>query len=796
MMNGSGVAIDPYLIYSVADIEALRDTVNSGDAKEQKLYIQLKADLVLPDRNWIPIGTDTYPFRGHFDGEGHTFTHLKIEQSMKDYLGVFGVVETSLIKNMGVVDCMIRGRQYVGGIVGKISANSIVEKCYVLGEIIASGNYVGGIAGYSDYYNKINRCYTNVSINGQGKNVGGIVGYGSYKSTIEHCYSRGSVRSQSDCVGGISGYNGSSCSIRSCYTISTVGGASYVGGVVGKSESYEELGTIENCIVLSEAVGGKVSGRIIGNVSEIGTNNYAYKGLLLNDEQVLIGELDNQNGEDLTRQQINKESTYLTKEFNYQNGWILREGKLPRLVGVKGQKDELPEHLLMPKTISMVTMDVMPPIVGTVPPKEMNIETNMYHVEQISWEPKHTQFEADTVYELSMTLQARRGFEFGEVVANLPSSQSINVETPSNQGCDKIILRAKFPRTELPRQEGMPQLEAGNVVRVGETISVGEGTLKITEDISYRWYRTKVRESDVKKAQFIGEMKEYTPIVEDIGHYLMVVAQSSQAVGEAYVMTQQIAKYSYEGEIIKPSLQKVSQDSISLNAQAGYEYAIAKKGEEGSIHFTEHNEFLYLMPDTEYDLHQRRAATATHEASKSDKISVTTAKIFIHTFYSTLVLPESAVVVGSVVKKPEEVCIKTNVDGLELVPKWQVFDENNNPIALDGTVVGKSNEIYIFKAVIQVPSSKYCFNPQLEKMSGVKVSVDGEQLTQTFILSTTAQRKGESFVTTLEEPKEPENKSDKNWKEELKDVSEKDIMRPTSNLGPNHMGVWNLHVRS
>ncbi|MGL4344139.1 MAG: GLUG motif-containing protein, partial [Cellulosilyticaceae bacterium] len=133
-MNGSGTAIEPYLIYSVVDIEALRDSVNSGDAKDQKLYIQLKADLVLPDRNWIPIGTDTYPFRGSFDGEGHILTHLKIEQSMKDYLGVFGVVEASQIKNLGVVDCMIRGRQYVGGIVGKISANSSIEKCYVIGE--------------------------------------------------------------------------------------------------------------------------------------------------------------------------------------------------------------------------------------------------------------------------------------------------------------------------------------------------------------------------------------------------------------------------------------------------------------------------------------------------------------------------------------------------------------------------------------------------------------------------------------------------------------------------------------
>ncbi|MGL4346392.1 MAG: GLUG motif-containing protein, partial [Cellulosilyticaceae bacterium] len=701
-------------------------------------------------------------------------------------------------KNLGVVDCMIRGRQYVGGIVGKISANSSIEKCYVIGEIVASGNYVGGIAGYSDYYNRMQKCYTRVTISGQGKNIGGIVGYSSYKSVVAHCYSTGPIKSIGDCVGGIGGYNGSSCSMMTCYTTSDVQGESYVGGIVGKSESYEELGIIENCITLSNILEGKVAGRIIGNVSEIGINNYAYKGLLMGNQQVTTGVLDNQNGEDLTRQQISHETTYLTKEFNYQNGWILRQGKLPRLVGIKDQEDQLPDHLLVPKSITVINMDVMAPRVGDVPKEFIDVNNETYHVKEISWEPRHGQFEPDTVYGLKMTLEAQKGFEFGEVVAHIPSSQSVSIETPSHQIGERVSLKVKFPKTQLPLQKGEPSFESGIPVKIGEPIRVGEGTLKITSAINYTWYRTKSKDATLQKAQLIGEMTEYMPEAEDIGYYLMVVARTPEAVGEASVMTQQITKYSYEGEVLRPLLEKVSQDSITLKDQEGYEYALVKGGEEVPKKFTTNNRFLYLVPDTEYDLYQRIAATKTHEASEPRQLSVTTAKIFIHTITTPVILSETAVTVGDVIRKPQEMRLRTNVEGLELVPEWMVFDENNNPIPLDGTVIGESNELYIFKAMIKLPSSKYCFNPQLEKMSGVKVSVGGETLTYTFIFSTTPHRKSETPVTRPEisEPSTeqlPAGKPQKDWK---KDISDKDIMRPTSNLGPNHMGVWNLHVRS
>ena len=63
---------DAYIIDSVADMLEFRDRINGGTDPEG-LYYKLALDLNLEQyQGWKPIGTDSRPFTGHFNGGGNT----------------------------------------------------------------------------------------------------------------------------------------------------------------------------------------------------------------------------------------------------------------------------------------------------------------------------------------------------------------------------------------------------------------------------------------------------------------------------------------------------------------------------------------------------------------------------------------------------------------------------------------------------------------------------------------------------------------------------------------------------
>jgi len=77
----------------------------------------LTADLDFTDVQFTPIGSYDSPFTGHFDGNGHTVSGVKL-QSDENYQGLFGVND-GVIRNLILAeDCFVSGNSYVGGIVG------------------------------------------------------------------------------------------------------------------------------------------------------------------------------------------------------------------------------------------------------------------------------------------------------------------------------------------------------------------------------------------------------------------------------------------------------------------------------------------------------------------------------------------------------------------------------------------------------------------------------------------------------------------------------------------------------
>ena len=86
-----------------------------------KNYIQM-ADIDLSGysagEGWEPIGVSGDPFKGRYDGNGFNISGLKIDRPDADCQGLFGEVRDATIKNIGLADVNILGKQYVGGVVG------------------------------------------------------------------------------------------------------------------------------------------------------------------------------------------------------------------------------------------------------------------------------------------------------------------------------------------------------------------------------------------------------------------------------------------------------------------------------------------------------------------------------------------------------------------------------------------------------------------------------------------------------------------------------------------------------
>lgn len=111
--GGSGTAADPYQIGTVADWTEFMVTTN-----DLGKHFRLTADLDFDGADLTPVGTDDeHPFTGTFDGYGHVLRNAEINLPGNQFVGIFGVIRDSEIRNLGVENISVIGSDYVGGLV-------------------------------------------------------------------------------------------------------------------------------------------------------------------------------------------------------------------------------------------------------------------------------------------------------------------------------------------------------------------------------------------------------------------------------------------------------------------------------------------------------------------------------------------------------------------------------------------------------------------------------------------------------------------------------------------------------
>ena len=217
--GGTGTQGDPWLIASQADLTALAEFLNSGNAATfdtenagvgncHGYYFKQTADIDLTGVTWEPIGySGSYYFAGNYDGGGHSITNAvstgKVDPDGYATAGIFGWVAFGSVANLHVKNANFvatgqNNYSYGGGIAG-VCYGSSIKNCSVENSSLESrrnnnNNCAGSIVGYSTG-GTFEKC---AAENNQIRTMaygGGFVGevdddpnYGAGNSTFTNCY--------------------------------------------------------------------------------------------------------------------------------------------------------------------------------------------------------------------------------------------------------------------------------------------------------------------------------------------------------------------------------------------------------------------------------------------------------------------------------------------------------------------------------------------------------------------------------------------------------------------------------
>ena len=282
--NGGGSAGTPpyevegtiYKVKTALGLKVIAGEVNGGETFAGKT-VQLQNDIDLAKYdNWTPIGTESNPFGGSFDGKGFAIKNLKNSLDTADFtFGFFGCVggNNVEIKNVSFADVAISlsGGKNVGAAVGYALSgnyNLAITNITVSGNIIGK-THVGGVIGkiYTNYAATISGCTNNANVtqSGSGQHAAGIVGVISLSSgtgnenVIESCTNNGTITAKVG-VAGIVCYMNPSMGEKNLLILRKNASngnlvATDIKGNQPSSENYDHFGFISECVAASQLYG-------------------------------------------------------------------------------------------------------------------------------------------------------------------------------------------------------------------------------------------------------------------------------------------------------------------------------------------------------------------------------------------------------------------------------------------------------------------------------------------------------------------------------------------------------------
>jgi len=135
-----------------------------------------------------------------FDGNGFVISGLTIRRP-QDNVGLFGVIGSGGVYNLGIINASVEGVGNVGIVAGSNIAGA-VYRSFARGFVSGTGSDIGGLVGENANFAAVSDCYSSAEVYGS-SNVGGLAGNNS--GNISNSYSTGFVNGAA--AGGFAGVN-------------------------------------------------------------------------------------------------------------------------------------------------------------------------------------------------------------------------------------------------------------------------------------------------------------------------------------------------------------------------------------------------------------------------------------------------------------------------------------------------------------------------------------------------------------------------------------------------------------
>jgi len=266
--SGSGTVGSPYLITNFANLRWISENSSSWN----KVFTQTTTidaantnyTCYNAGAGWSPIGNNTTPFTGAYNGGSFTISNLYLNRASTAYLGLFGNTGGT-IQNLNVTAASITATTaptftYIAALAGYNSGT--ITGCTVSGNVSGGSQYNGGLAG--ETVGSITNSSSSVNVSGI-NSTGGIAGAISAGS-VTRVFSTGTITGP-NIAGGITGLIWYA-SLDNAYTSATVVGSARAGGAVG----YLRGSAITNIYSVGTVTGSSYSGGCIGDVANGGTS--------------------------------------------------------------------------------------------------------------------------------------------------------------------------------------------------------------------------------------------------------------------------------------------------------------------------------------------------------------------------------------------------------------------------------------------------------------------------------------------------------------------------------------------
>lgn len=236
--GGQGTVSDPYLISTVADLQAI--------SYNPKANYAIANDFDAAGFPFIPVAD----FTGILDGQGHTISNLHLERN-SGYVGIFVNAMGATVKNLtflnpsvtlgsnnsnsGLIAGFINGTYPAGG---SSPEGAKIDDIHAYGLKVDGNGFTGtfgGLAGRSSLGTQITRCYINdADINLPQASAGGLVGDLLTSATVKASAFRGTIVAGT-AIGGIASTAGRGCVMEDNHVSGILEGQYNLGGIVAES---------------------------------------------------------------------------------------------------------------------------------------------------------------------------------------------------------------------------------------------------------------------------------------------------------------------------------------------------------------------------------------------------------------------------------------------------------------------------------------------------------------------------------------------------------------------------------